>query len=61
MTKELHKSRCLLFTIATLRLLELEKEWSEDTLEDISFYAIDLGLAEIDENGNFRVKPVDKE
>jgi hypothetical protein len=61
MTKELHKSRCLLFTIATLRLLEREKEWNADTIEEISWFAQDLSLAEIDENGEFRVKPVDKE
>ena len=61
MTKELHESRCLLFTIATLRLLEREKEWNADTIEEISWFAQDLSLAEIDENGNFRVKPVDKE
>lgn len=61
MTKELHKDRCRLFAIATLRLLEREKEWNADTLDEISFYAMDVGLADLDESGNFRVKPVDKE
>ena len=61
MTKELHKARCRLFAIATLHLLEQEKEWNADTLDDISFYAMDVGLADLDESGNFRVKPVDKE
>jgi len=61
MTKELHESRCLLFTIATLHLIEREKEWNADTIEEISWFAQDLSLAEIDENGEFRVKPVDKE
>lgn len=61
MTKELHEGRCHLFAIATLRLLEREKEWNADTIEEISWFAQDLSLADTDENGNFRVKPVDKE
>ena len=61
MTKELHEGRCHLFAIATLHLLEREKEWSTDTIEEISWFAQDLNLADTDENGNFRVKPVDKE
>jgi hypothetical protein len=61
MTKEQHRDRALLFTIATLRLLEREKEWNADTVEEISWFAQDLSLADLDENGNFRVKPVDKE
>ncbi len=61
MTKELHKDRCHLFAIATLRLLEREKEWNADTIEEISWFAQDLSLADLDESGNFRVKPVDKE
>ena len=61
MTKEQHHDRALLFTIATLRLLEREKEWNADTVEEISWFAQDLSLADLDENGNFRVKPVDKE
>ena len=61
MTKEQHRDRCLLFAIATLRLLEREKEWSADTVDEISFFAQDLSLADLDENGYFRVKPVDKE
>ena len=61
MTKELHESRCHLFAIATLHLLEREKEWNADTIEEISWFAQDLSLAEIDENGEFRVKPVDNE
>ena len=42
-------------------LVEREKEWNADTIEEISWFAQDLSLAEIDENGEFRVKPVDKE
>jgi hypothetical protein len=61
MTKEQQRDRALLFTIATLRLLEREKEWSADTVDEISFFAQDLSLADLDENGYFRVKPVDKE
>lgn len=61
MTKEQQRDRALLFTIATLRLLEREKEWNADTLEEISWFAQDLSLADFDENGEFRVKPVDKE
>lgn len=61
MTKEQQRDRALLFTIATLRLLEREKEWNADTLEEISWFAQDLSLADLDENGEFRVKPVDKE
>jgi hypothetical protein len=61
MTKEQQRDRALLFTIATLRLLEREKEWSADTVDEISFFAQDLSLADLDENGEFRVKPVDKE
>lgn len=61
MTEEQHLNRALLFTIATLRLLESEKEWSADTVEEISWFAQDLSLADTDENGEFRVKPVDNE
>lgn len=61
MTKEQQRDRALLFTIATLRLLEREKEWSADTVDEISWFAQDLSLADLDENGEFRVKPVDKE
>jgi hypothetical protein len=61
MTKEQQRDRALLFTIATLRLLEREKKWNADTLEEISWFAQDLSLADFDENGEFRVKPVDKE
>lgn len=61
MTKEQQRDRALLFTIATLRLLEREKKWNADTLEEISWFAQDLSLADLDENGEFRVKPVDKE
>jgi ribosome assembly protein YihI (activator of Der GTPase) len=61
MTKERHQSRCLLFTIATLRLMEREKEWNADTLDRIADFALDLGLATADENGNFIVEKVDKE
>jgi len=61
MTKERHRDRCLLFTIATLRLLEREKEWDADTIDSIADFAMDLGLATTDENGNFIVESVDKE
>lgn len=61
MTKERHQSRCLMFTIAALRLMEREKEWNADILDQIADFALDLGLATTDKNGNFIVESVDKE
>ena len=61
MNKELHKDRCRLFSIYVLRLLEREKEWSADTVDEIADAAFDLHLAETDESGNFIVKSVDLE
>ena len=53
MHKELHEHRCRLFTIYVLRLLEREKEWNADTVDEIADAAFDLSLASTDEHGNF--------
>jgi len=53
MHKELHENRCRLFTIYVLRLLEREKEWNADTVDEIADAAFDLFLASTDEHGNF--------
>jgi len=53
MNKELHEHRCRLFTIYVLRLLEREKEWNADTVDEIANAAFDLSLASTDEHGNF--------
>ena len=50
-----------MFAAGVLQILENEKEWSADTTDEISYMAMDLGLADTDENGEFRVKPVDNE
>lgn len=61
MTKEKHAHRLQMFAAGVLQILENEKEWSADTTDEISYMAMDLGLADTDENGEFRVKPVDNE
>ena len=53
MNKELHEYRCRLFAIYVLRLLEREKEWNADTVDEIAEAAFDLFLASTDEHGNF--------
>lgn len=62
MKKELHEARLRMFAIHVLRVLEREKEWNADTIEEISYAAVDLGLAEVDDDlGFFKQKEVDKD
>lgn len=42
------------FAERTLAILEQQKDWSSDTPEDIAVQAMNLGLAETDENGEFK-------
>lgn len=44
-----------MFTISVLRILEREKEWNLDTVDQISDAAMDLRLADMDSEGNFKV------
>ncbi|MFM2010757.1 MAG: hypothetical protein RLZZ479_1148 [Bacteroidota bacterium] len=44
-----------MFTIFVLRLLERDKQWSADTVDEISYAAMDLCLADMDSEGNFKV------
>jgi hypothetical protein len=44
-----------MFTISVLRILEREKEWNIDTVDQISDAAMDLRLADMDSEGNFKV------
>jgi hypothetical protein len=44
-----------MFTISVLRILEREKEWNIDTVDMISDAAMDLRLADVDSEGNFKV------
>jgi len=44
-----------MFTIFVLRLLERDKQWSADTVDEISYAAMDLRLADVDSEGNFKV------
>lgn len=48
------------FAAFTLAILERDKEWSEDTISEIGQAAQVLGLSDIDENGAFRIKNVDR-
>lgn len=61
MSKEKHAKYLQMFAAGVLQILENEKEWSADTTDEISYMAMDLGLADTDEKGEFRVKPVDNE
>lgn len=42
------------FAERTLARLEADEEWDADTTEAIGVTAIELGLAELDDNGMFR-------
>jgi hypothetical protein len=61
MKKETFEHRLKMFAQSVLRTLETEKEWSADTTDEISYMAMDLGLADTAEDGSFRVLSVDKE
>jgi hypothetical protein len=61
MKQELHEAHLRMFATHVLRVLEREKEWNEDTIEEISFAAMDLGLAETDSSGLFKQKEVDRD
>lgn len=61
MTKEKHAHRLQMFAAGVLKILEDEKEWSADTTDEISYMAMDLGLADTDEKGAFRIKFIDRE
>ena len=50
-----------MFTFHVLRLLEREKEWRADMVDEISDAAFDLNLASLNEDGSFRALTVDKE
>lgn len=59
MTKELQEQHRL-FSIFVLRVLEREKEWGADTIDEIADAAMDLCLAHTDYDGNFKAYPLDK-
>jgi hypothetical protein len=44
-----------MFAIFVLRVLERDLEWSADTVDEISYAAMDLRLADVDSEGNFKV------
>lgn len=44
-----------MFSFFVLRLLERDPEWSADTVDQISSAAMDLLLADMDSEGNFKV------
>lgn len=54
MTKELKEQKHKLFSQFVLRLLERELEWNLDTIDQISDAAMDLRLADMDSEGNFK-------
>jgi hypothetical protein len=41
-----------------LNLLEANEEWNADILDEVSDYAIELKLAELNENGMFERKSI---
>lgn len=55
MTNQQRERRHRMFTIFVLRLLERDKQWSADTVDEISYAAMDLCLADMDSEGNFKV------
>lgn len=61
MTKEKHAQRLQMFAARVLEILESEKDWNADTTDEISYVAMDLGLADTDEKGAFRIKFLDKQ
>ena len=61
MSKEKHAKYLQMFAARVLEILENEKEWSADTTDEISYMAMDLGLADTDEKGAFRIKFIDRE
>jgi hypothetical protein len=61
MSKEKHAKYLQMFAAGVLEILENEKEWSADTMDEISYVAMDLGLADTDEKGAFRIKFIDRE
>jgi hypothetical protein len=54
MNKELNEQHRL-FGLFVLRVLEREVEWSADIVDEISDAAMDLCLADMDSEGNFKV------
>lgn len=48
------QKRIYFLGLSTLRRLEREKDWNADLVSDISYDAMDLGLAEMD--GVFKIK-----
>ena len=55
MTNQEQQHQYKMFTISVLRILEREKEWNIDTVDMISDAAMDLRLADVDSEGNFKV------
>jgi hypothetical protein len=55
MTNQEQQHQYKMFTISVLRILEREKEWNLDTVDQISDAAMDLRLADMDSEGNFKV------
>ena len=53
--QEQQQQRYRMFAFFVLRLLEREQEWSADTVDEISSAAMDLRLADMDGEGNFKV------
>jgi hypothetical protein len=49
-------NRLIQFASSVLGILQRDTEWSSDTLGEVAGVAIDLGLAEADDNGLLRVK-----
>jgi len=54
MTKDLKDRQHRIFSFFVLRLLERDPEWSADTVDQISSAAMDLRLADMDSEGNFK-------
>ena len=50
------EQKLISFAVFTLAILEQEKEWSADTTDDISYKAMTLDLAEVNEDGEFTRK-----
>lgn len=43
------------FANNVLEILERDKDWGADTLDDVGMNAIELGLATSDENAEFKI------
>lgn len=53
--------RLRLFALATLKILEADKEWGHQTLDLIDDEAKELGLADSDDEGYFEISKEVKE